>query len=121
MSAAPNKKPSFALGLILILLLLAAVVFGGMWVVQAAFTPRMSDAKAAAESASAPAEEPTAQTEPTVQEPEPQEQPVQEAPAEYQNRALIFLFRKSQAPVPDMKWRMTPLFLPQARQRFLRL
>ena len=82
MSAAPNKKPSFALGLILILLLLAAVVFGGMWVVQAAFTPRMSDAKAAAESASAPAEEPTAQTEPTVQEPEPQEQPVQEAPAE---------------------------------------
>ena len=73
MSAAPNKKPSFALGLILILLLLAAVVFGGMWVVQAAFTPRMSDAKAAAESASAPAEEPTAQTEPTVQEPEPQE------------------------------------------------
>ena len=82
MSAAPNKKPSFALGLILILLLLAAVVFGGMWVVQAAFTPRMSDAKAAAESASAPAEEPTAKTEPTVQEPEPQEQPVQEAPAE---------------------------------------
>ena len=45
MSAAPNKKPSVALGLILILLLLAAVVFGGMWVVQAAFTPRMSDAK----------------------------------------------------------------------------
>ena len=87
MSAAPNKKPSFALGLILILLLLAAVVFGGMWVVQAAFTPRMSDAKAAAESASAesasaPAEEPTAQTEPAVQEPEPQELPVQEAPAE---------------------------------------
>ena len=81
MSAAPNKKPSLALGLILILLLLAAVIFGGIWVVQAAFTPRMSDAKAAAESASAPAEEPTAQTEPTVQEPEPQEQPVQEAPA----------------------------------------
>lgn len=48
MSAAPNKKPSVALGLILILLLLAAVVFGGMWVVQAAFTPRMSDARAAA-------------------------------------------------------------------------
>lgn len=45
MSAAPNKKPSVALGLILILLLLAAVVFGGMWVVQAAFTPRMSDAR----------------------------------------------------------------------------
>ena len=44
MSAAPNKKPSVALGLILILLLLAAAVFGGMWVVQAAFTPRMSDA-----------------------------------------------------------------------------
>lgn len=53
MSAAPNKKPSVALGLILILLLLAAVVFGGMWVVQAAFTPRMSDARAAAEAASA--------------------------------------------------------------------
>ena len=48
MSAAPNKKPSLALGLILILLLLAAVIFGGIWVVQAAFTPRMSDAKAAA-------------------------------------------------------------------------
>ena len=45
MSAAPNKKPSLALGLILILLLLAAVIFGGIWVVQAAFTPRMSDAK----------------------------------------------------------------------------
>ena len=33
MSAAPNKKPSLALGLILILLLLAAVIFGGIWAV----------------------------------------------------------------------------------------
>ena len=80
MSAAPNKKPSFALGLILIVLLLAAVIFGGMWVVQAAFTPRMSDAKAAAEGLPAPAEEPAVQAEPAVQEPE--EQPAQEAPAE---------------------------------------
>ena len=61
MSAAPNKKPSVALGLILILLLLAAVVFGGMWVVQAAFTPRMSDARAAAEASSTPDKEPTLQ------------------------------------------------------------
>jgi len=73
MSAAPNKKPSVALGLILILLLLAAVVFGGMWVVQTAFTPRMSDARAAAEASSTPAKEPTVQAEPVVQEPEPQE------------------------------------------------
>ena len=75
MSAAPNKKPSVALGLILILLLLAAVVFGGMWVVQAAFTPRMSDARAAAEAASAPAQTPVQQPEPAVQEPEPQQSP----------------------------------------------
>ena len=80
MSAAPNKKPSLALGLILILLLLAAVIFGGIWVVQAAFTPRMSDAKAAAEAGSTPAKEPTVQAEPVVQEPDPQKQPAQEQP-----------------------------------------
>ena len=78
MSAAPNKKPSLALGLILILLLLAAVIFGGIWVVQAAFTPRMSDAKAAAEAGSTPAKEPTVQAEPVVQEPDPQKQPAQQ-------------------------------------------
>ena len=84
MSAAPNKKPSFALGLILILLLLAAVVLGGMWVVRAAFTPRMSDAKAAAEAPSTSSEEPAVPAEPTVQEPAPQQEPApaQEAPAE---------------------------------------
>lgn len=40
MSVKPNKKPSFALGLILILLLLAAVILGGSWVVRQAFLPR---------------------------------------------------------------------------------
>lgn len=90
MSAAPNKKPSVALGLILILLLLAAVVFGGMWVVQAAFTPRMSDARAAAEAASAPAQTPVQQTEPAVQEPEPQEQPAQQ-PAEQTAESRVTL------------------------------
>ena len=44
MSVKPNKKPSFALGLILILLLLAAVILGGSWVVRQAFLPRQSDA-----------------------------------------------------------------------------
>ena len=39
MSVKPNKKPSFALGLILILLLLAAVILGGSWVVRQAFLP----------------------------------------------------------------------------------
>ena len=90
MSAAPNKKPSVALGLILILLLLAAVVFGGMWVVQAAFTPRMSDARAAAEASSTPAKEPTVQAEPVVQEPEPQEQPAQQ-PAEQTAESRVTL------------------------------
>ena len=90
MSAAPNKKPSVALGLILILLLLAAVVFGGMWVVQAAFTPRMSDARAAAEASSTPAKEPTVQAEPVVQEPEPQEQPAQQ-PAEQTTESRVTL------------------------------
>ena len=32
MSVKPNKKPSFAIGLVLILLLLAAVILGGSWV-----------------------------------------------------------------------------------------
>ena len=90
MSAAPNKKPSVALGLILILLLLAAVVFGGMWVVQAAFTPRMSDARAAAEADSAPVQTPVQQTEPAVQEPEPQEQPAQQ-PAEQTAESRVTL------------------------------
>ena len=48
MSVKPNKKPSFALGLILILLLLAAVILGGSWVVRQAFLPRQSDARPAA-------------------------------------------------------------------------
>mgnify|MGYP004580842783 CR=1 FL=1 len=48
MSAKSNKKPSFALGLALILALLTAVILGGMWIVQAAYAPRMSDAAAAA-------------------------------------------------------------------------
>ena len=90
MSAAPNKKPSVALGLILILLLLAAVIFGGIWVVQAAFTPRMSDAKAAAEAGSTPAKEPTVQAEPVVQEPDPQEQPAQQ-PAEQTTESRVTL------------------------------
>ena len=47
MSVKPNKKPSFALGLILILLLLAAVILGGSWVVRQAFLPRQSDARPA--------------------------------------------------------------------------
>ena len=45
MSGRSNKKPSFALGLVLILLLLAAVILGGSWVVRQAFTPRKSDAR----------------------------------------------------------------------------
>lgn len=90
MSAAPNKKPSLALGLILILLLLAAVIFGGIWVVQAAFTPRMSDAKAAAEAGSTPAKEPTVQAEPVVQEPDPQKQPAQQ-PAEQTTESRVTL------------------------------
>ena len=45
MSVKPNKKPSFALGLILILLLLAAVILGGSWVVRQAFLPRQPDAR----------------------------------------------------------------------------
>ena len=90
MSAAPNKKPSLALGLILILLLLAAVIFGGIWVVQAAFTPRMSDAKAAAEAGSTPAKEPTVQAEPVVQEPDPQKQPAQQ-PAEQTAESRVTL------------------------------
>ena len=48
MSVKPNKKPSFALGLILILLLLAAVILGGSWVVRQSFLPRQSDARPAA-------------------------------------------------------------------------
>ena len=51
MSVKPNKKPSFALGLILILLLLAAVILGGSWVVRQAFLPRQSDARPAAAAA----------------------------------------------------------------------
>ena len=90
MSAAPNKKPSLALGLILILLLLAAVIFGGIWVVQAAFTPRMSDAKAAAEAGSTPAKEPTVQAEPVVQEPDPQKQPAQQ-PVEQTTESRVTL------------------------------
>ena len=48
MSGRSNKKPSFALGLILILLLLAVVILGGSWVVRQAFLPRQSDARPAA-------------------------------------------------------------------------
>ena len=54
MSVKPNKKPSFALGLILILLLLAAVILGGSWVVRQAFLPRQSDARPAAPPPSCP-------------------------------------------------------------------
>lgn len=82
MSAKPNKKPSWILGLALIVLLLAAVGVGGYVVVQAAFAPRMSSARAAAayaaaaaQNASSPAEaEPAAQPEPvSAAEPEPDE------------------------------------------------
>lgn len=70
MSAKPNKSPSWILGLVLIVLLLAAVGFGGYAVVQAAFTPRMSNARAAAAYAAAAtqsAPEPAASTEPAAQ------------------------------------------------------
>ena len=53
-----RRKPSWILGLLLILLLLGAVGFGGYSVLQAAFQPRMSDAKAAKEAAQAPASTP---------------------------------------------------------------
>ena len=76
MSAKPGKKPSALLGILLIVLLLAAVITGGIWVVQAAFTPRMSDAKASA------AQTPTAAQEPAQPQPQPEAEPVaQEQPA----------------------------------------
>ena len=85
MSAKSNKKPSFALGLALILALLTAVILGGMWIVQAAYAPRMSDAAAAAaQAASAPAaQEQPVQEQPAPETPAPDTQPAaQEAPAE---------------------------------------
>ena len=57
---------------------------------QAAFTPRMSDAKAAAEAASALPRPPVQQTEPCVQEPKPQEQPAQQ-PAEQTAESRVTL------------------------------
>lgn len=70
MSAKPNKKPSWILGLILIVLLLAVVGVGGYAVVQAAFMPRMSSARAAAAYAAAAAQStpaPTSGAEPAAQ------------------------------------------------------
>lgn len=75
MAATPKKKPSAILGLVLILLLLAAVALGGIWVVRKAFQPRMSDARAAQETSQSVPARPAAQTpaasEPTVQAQEP--------------------------------------------------
>lgn len=83
MSAKPNKKPSWSLGLVLIVLLLAVVGVGGYVVIQAAFAPRMSTARAAANYAataeqSTPA--PTVSAESSTQpeaEPIPDPQPAQ--------------------------------------------
>lgn len=87
MSAKSNRS-SIPLGLLLIVVLLAAVIFGGYTVVQAAFRPRMSDAKAAAalaeqQSSAATSVQPTpAETQPTpsVSEPEAEEPDTAQTP-----------------------------------------